>query len=47
MEAFRYAKTSLSNDFMATDVRVPGLWSLSPVTLGFFGTGDDGGVFEA
>ncbi len=32
---------------MATDVRVTGLWSLSPVTLGFFGTGDDGGAFEA
>ncbi len=25
MEAFRYAKTSLSNDFMATDVRATGL----------------------
>ncbi len=32
-------KASLSNDFMTTDVRATGLYSLSPVILGLFGTG--------
>ncbi len=31
--------TSLSNDFITTDVKATGLWSLSPAIFVFFGTG--------
>ncbi len=40
--SFRLAKTSLSNDFMATDVRV-----IKFSNFGVLWDGDDRGAFEA
>ena len=39
MMSFRCDNTRRSKDFMTTEVRATGLKSLSPVVLGFLGTG--------
>ena len=39
MMSFRCDSTRRSKDFITTEVRATGLKSLSPVVLGFLGTG--------